>query len=300
MDLSIIIVNWNAGGLLRRCLDALPSAVRRDLGPGTQNSEFKYEVFVIDNASRDNSITLAKQSAQPFELIPLPQNTGFARANNSALKKARGTICLLLNPDTEAKPGSLAALVDAFTAHPSAGVIGGKFLNPDGSVQPSVRRLPTPLVLAALLSRIPRITKRVAAIRAYDMSGFSYSEEARVEQVMGACFAIPREVLQALGPLDERFWMWFEEVDYCARVLDAGWEVWFTPSVAVTHHRATSFSQVSALRRTAWFSVSVLRYSRKHFGWITTLGLAALVPWALLTGLVATVAHRPPGVRKQA
>lgn len=296
MNLSVIIVNWNSGGLLRRCLDALPSACVPLSSAGSAahpagSPPLTFEVFVVDNASGDGSIAEAQRSAQPFELIALKRNIGFARANNRALKKARGEVLLLLNPDTEPRAGSLAELAEFFRLHPRAGIAGGKLLNPDGTVQPSVRRFPSTLVLALILTRLARVAPRLRPFRTYLMEDFSYTQDARVDQVMGACLAIRRDLLATVGTLDERYWIWFEEVDYCRRAGQQGREVWFVPSCEVIHVRATSFQQVSAVRRSWWFAGSALRYARKHQGVASALVLLPLVPVSLGTGLVADVAR---------
>lgn len=289
MKLSIIIVNWNAGPLLRKCLDALPTATRL---------QFPYEVFVVDNASTDDSLKQARGSSQPFREIALPKNVGFARANNMALRQATGEILLLLNPDTEPRVGSLAALVEFFAAHPRAGILGGKLLYPDGSPQRSVRTFPTPLILALLFTRLARIFPGLRPYRQHEMVDFPYDRDAMVDQVMGACFAIRRAVIDQIGLLDEGYWIWFEEVDYCRRARKAEWEVWFTPSAVVVHHQATSFAKVSPLWRAWHFSRSALRYAWKHHGWWTAIGLSVLVPVSLGTALVASLQQAPPSVRR--
>ena len=177
MNLSIIIVNWNSGALLRCCLDVLPTAC---------GSTLQYEVFVVDNSSEDGSVAEAHKSPQPFTLLALDRNVGFAGANNIALKRARGDILLLLNPDTEPRPGSLEALVEFFSAHHKAGVVGAKLLNPDVTIQRSVRRFPSVGVLAALFLRLPRVFPRLPFYRRYEMASFPYDCEASVDQVMGA------------------------------------------------------------------------------------------------------------------
>lgn len=277
MKLSIIIVNWNAGPLLRKCLDAVPAAC----------AGLAYEVFVVDNASTDTSIAHAQQSGQPFSLIALPQNVGFARANNLALKSARGDVLLLLNPDTEPLPGSLATLVDFYATHQGAGVVGGKLLNADGSVQPSVRQFPTTLVLCLLLTRLARLFPNLSVLKKYFMKGYSYEQETSVDQVMGACFAISRRAFQVLGPLDEGFWIWFEEVDYCLRARRAGYAVWFTPRAAVVHHGAAAFRQVSPLWRAWRFARSALHYAYKNLGPVAAGLVLVCVPASLFTALFA-------------
>lgn len=296
MTLSIIIVNWNSGPLLRRCLDALPAASRGNSKLSTTNSQLGYEVWVVDNASTDDSLERARGSAQPFELLALTSNCGFARANNRAIRRTHGDIVLLLNPDTEPRSGSLAALADFFATHPQAGVVGPRLRNPDGTLQPSVRRFPTAAVLFLLLTRLAHVGLKLPALRRYFMSDFAHDREEAVDQVMGACFAIRRQTLDEIGPLDEGFRIWFEEVDYCRRALARGFQTWFTPSAEVVHHRAAAFRQVSAAARAWWFSRSALRYARKHLGIPAALLTLLAVPFALLTGLIATFAGATPGV----
>lgn len=289
MDLSVIIVNWNSGPLLRQCLDALPGAA----------AGISYEVFVVDNASTDDSVALAQPSPQAFHLTVLPKNSGFARANNVALRGARGKIVLLLNPDTEPFCESLQSLIRFFDTHPRAGVVGGRLLYPDGTVQQSVRTFPTPLVLALLLTRLARAFPNLPAYRRHEMAGFPHDRAEKVDQVMGAFFAIRRDVLGRVGLLDEGYWIWFEEVDFCRRTASAGWEVWFTPSAAAIHHRAAAFRQVSSLWRARRFSRSALRYARKHFGLPVAASLSLLVPVHLATAALATLLQAPPSVLRR-
>lgn len=253
---------------------------------------------MVDNASTDDSLQHARGSPQPFREMALPKNIGFARANNVALHEAMGDILLLLNPDTEPKPGSLTALVEFFAAHPRAGIVGGKLLYPDGHLQRSVRKFPSLAVLALLLSRLARFFPEIPWYRRYEMTDFAYDRDARVDQVMGACFAIRRPVMDQVGELDEGYWIWFEEVDYCRRAKQRGWESWFTPSVQVIHHHATSFAQMSPFWRAWQFSRSALRYARKHYGWWAAIALSTLVPANLGTAVVASLARTPPGVRR--
>lgn len=289
MRLSILIVNWNSGPLLRRCLDAIAAA----------RGNLTVAVTVVDNASRDTSLSEATASSQSFRLISLAANVGFARANNRALREARGDIVLLLNPDTELLPGSLPALVAFFERHQEAGIVGGLLLNPDRTLQRSVRTFPTVLVLALLLTRGARFLPRYRPLRRYEMADFGYDRAARVDQVMGACFAIRRKTLERIGLLDEGFWIWFEEVDYCRRARAADFEVWFTPSVRLLHHRAAAFALVSPVRRSWWFARSSLRYARKHLGWGAAVFLTLLVPIHLLTAAAAVALQPLPTVLKR-
>jgi hypothetical protein len=131
MLVSIIIVNWNSGALLRRCLDSVATASASNGKSKTKGAGI--EVIVADNSSTDHSVAQARESSQSFRLIKMPENAGFARANNVGLQDAAGDILLLLNPDTELRPGALAEIVAAFERHPRAAVVGPKLVNADGS-----------------------------------------------------------------------------------------------------------------------------------------------------------------------
>lgn len=273
MDASVIIVNWNTGGLLRRCLDALGRAFA---------PQHSFEVVVVDNASSDESVTLARASAQPFRLVSLERNVGFSRANNVAIRDARGGVVILLNPDTEPRAGSLSALVDAVRAHPDAAAVGPRLISADGTLQRSCRRFPTFAVLALLFLKAHHLFPGLAALRRYEMRDASLGRERAVDQIMGACMAIPRRALDCVGLLDEGYWVWFEEVDWCRRAARAGLRAWFAPRSEVLHHGAASFRQVPPIRKEWRFLRSGLRYSAKHLGPVPTAALILLVPFALL------------------
>ncbi len=282
---SVVIVNWNTGPLLRRCLDRLPQAFR-DSQP--------YEVLVVDNGSTDNSIALAEGSVQRFQSFPMRANLGFARANNVGIRQAKGDVIILLNPDTEPLPGSMGAILDALRAHPRAAAIGPRLLNPAGTLQRSCRRFPTPGTFVLLFLKGHRVAPRLSVLRRYFMEDFAHDTERRVDQIMGACMAIPREALDRIGLFDERYWIWFEEVDWCRRATEAGWEVWFTPRAEIIHHGGASFQQVLPVQKEWRFVRSSLRYALRYLGLFAWLILLPLVPVALLldTGAFVPWIHR--------
>jgi N-acetylglucosaminyl-diphospho-decaprenol L-rhamnosyltransferase len=271
MDVSVVIVNWNTGDLLRRCLASLRAACSADT----------FEVIVVENASTDDSVRRAEASGQPFRLIQMDVNAGFARANNVGIREAKGGTVLLLNPDTEPRPGSLSALVRFLREHP-ASVVGPRLLNTDGTLQPSCRTFPTTLVLALLFLKAHRLFPRLSPLRRYDMEEFQHDAERTVDQIMGACMALPRAVLEKVGLLDEGYWIWFEEVDWCRRARARGIDIWFTPRAEVVHHGGVSFRQVLPVRKEWRFLRSALRYARIHLGVPAALLLMPLVPVALL------------------
>jgi GT2 family glycosyltransferase len=251
------------------------------------------EVFVVDNASRDTSAAMVAEQFPQVRLIANERNRGFAAANNQAVALAMGRNVLFLNPDTVVRPGALEMLVRTLDGDATIGVCAPQLLNADGSIQESSRREPT---FAALLHqytpvRLLRIFK--GAYRRYKMGDFDFRQAADVEIVMGAAFCTPARVLAQVGALDERFFVYFEEVDFCRRVREAGYRVRFEPSGQITH-----IGGVSAATATSnlFLCRSLFRYIRKHNGpvagraMVFTLRLgmflrqAALLPTELLAG----------------
>ncbi len=271
-ELSVVLVNWNTGPLLRKCLDALPEALAGS----------EAEVLVVDNASTDQSIARAEGSLQSFRLFAMRSNLGFARANNIGIRQASGDVIVLLNPDTEPRPGSLRLLADFLRRHPRAAAVGPKLRHPDGTLQPSCRRFPTTLTFAFLFLKLHHLFPQAAPLRRYFMAEFSSEEETMVDQIMGACMAIPRRMLDRVGLLDEQYWIWFEEVDWCRRARLKGAEIWFTPAAEVVHHGGASFQRVLPIQKEWWFLESSLRYAARHLGLLAVAALLPLVPIALL------------------
>ncbi|MCX5682802.1 MAG: glycosyltransferase family 2 protein [Planctomycetota bacterium] len=252
-DLSVIIVSMNCRGELAECL----ASVERARGG------LAVETFVVDNASRDASAAMVAERFPQVRLIANERNRGFAAANNQALALAVGRNVLFLNPDTVVRPGALEMLVRTLDGDTTLGVCAPQLLNADGSIQESSRREPS---FAALLHqytplRLLRIFK--GAYRRYKMGDFDFRRAADVEIVMGAAFCTPARVLAQVGSLDERFFVYFEEMDFCRRVREAGYRVRFEPSGQITH-----IGGVSAATATSnlFFCRSLFRYLRKHNG----------------------------------
>lgn len=255
MDLSLIIVNYNTRELLRQCLLSLRSA----------RAQLELEIFVIDNASRDHSAEMVKQEFAEVELMQNAANAGFAAANNQGLRRARGEYLLLLNSDTEVRPGALEHCLEFFRAHPEAGVVGCKLLNADGSIQPSCESfLSLPLLFyeSFFLEKIfPH--NRVFGRRA--MTYFDYDRALPVDYVKGAFLMIRRRAFEDVGLLDEGFFFYAEEMDWCYRAREKGWEVYFTPEAEVLHHGGQSGDPLSPA---IFVQLHRARYQfyRKHHG----------------------------------
>ncbi len=242
MLLSVIVVSWNTKDLLRACLSSLQSELKM-LCP-----EQDCEVFLVDNNSADGSAQMAAVEFPWVKLTANSDNKGFAAANNQALAHATGDFVLLLNPDTEVKPGALRILIDFFLKHAKAGVVAPQLLNTDGSIQRSCRAFPSFIgmvfELMGLSRMFPAGSKYGARFREYKMLDWQHDDERQVDQPEGACLMIKRQLLDQIGTLDEGYWMLFEEVDWCFRAKKAGWEIWFTPDAQVVHHYGQSIKQV--------------------------------------------------------
>jgi GT2 family glycosyltransferase len=243
MLLSIIIVSWNTRALLDACL----ASVEREL-TGAMGGLDQAEVFVVDNASADQSAEMVAEKYPWVRLTANKDNRGFAAGNNQAFSISTGEYVLMLNPDTEVKPGALKTLIDFFADHPKAAVVAPQLLNTDGSIQRSCRQFPTFVgmlyELIGLSRMFPPSSPRGLKFREYKMLDWNHDDEREVDQPEGACLMIKRSVLDQVGMLDEGFFMLFEEVDWCYRVKKAGYQIWFTPRAQVMHHYGQSIKQV--------------------------------------------------------
>ncbi len=254
MKISIIIVSWNVSDLLEKCLTSIFKST----------CGFELEVFVVDNNSKDDSVEMVKEKFAAVNLIVNDYNAGFAKANNQAISLATGDYILLLNPDTELFEDTLAQSVDFMVANPACGVMGPKMLYGDKSLQPSVRRFPKPWPVLLMLLKIPKILPKIKPIENYLAVDFDYSKPATVDQVMGAYMFIRKEVFKKIGTLDEDFFIWFEEVDFCFRAKQALYQVWFNPKAVIIHYGGTSFAQQQVIKKQKIFFKSAWHYFKKH------------------------------------
>lgn len=283
MDLSVIVVSWNVKPLLKRCI----ASIRSD-APGA-------EIIVVDNASHDGSADMVADEPG-VHLIRNVTNRGFAAATNQGLRVAsRGTL-LLLNPDAALQPGASTALVAYLRDHPIVGIVGPRLIDSDGTTQRSVRAFPQLSDQLLILLKLHRLIPHMPSLRRYFMYQFDASRTQSVDQVMGAAFAFRRDVLDRVGTFDESFFVWFEEVDYCRRVVDAGLSVHFLAEPSVTHVGGASFRQLLAVPEQLQFIRSLLRYFWKHQPrWQWWVLLVATPASLVLSGAVQLIerAKRP-------
>jgi N-acetylglucosaminyl-diphospho-decaprenol L-rhamnosyltransferase len=250
-ELAVVIVNYNAGPYLERCLSSLQ----------THRGDVAIDVLVIDNASRDGSNTAAAAAHPSVRLIDNPTNVFLSPAWNQGARETSAPYLLFLNPDAEMFDGTLADYVQAARSHPRAGIVGPMIRNPDGTVYASGRRFPS-VVDATFHAMLSPFTRRNPFTRRYEMDGWDRSTAREVDWVSGACMLMPREAYDSVGGFDESFPLYAEELDMATRLREIGRTVLFTPSVEILHQIgvSTGRSRSTALQH----SRSVYRYYAKH------------------------------------
>lgn len=254
MKLSIIIVSWNVKDDLLRCL----SSLKENPPP------VPFEQIVIDNMSSDGTPNIVRQEYPEVTVIENQENKGFAKANNQGIKQSSGEYILLLNPDTIVRPNSLGTLVKFLDNNPDVGACGPKLLNANGSAQASVRQFPTfrGVLYGHTICRLFGLFR--SQHRKWMMKDFSYDRQMDVDQIMGAAMMVRRSVIDKVGFMDENFFMYFEEIDLCYRIKEAGWRIVFLPSAVITHLGGRSSSQVPLKR--IMMLTSLIAFFRKHRG----------------------------------
>ncbi|MGA9117671.1 MAG: glycosyltransferase family 2 protein [Bacteroidota bacterium] len=254
---TVVIVNLNTVDLLRECLRSLFA------DPGAPSME----VIVMDNGSTDGSVAMVRDLF-PWVIIRENRvNEGFAAPNNAGIRQARGTYCLLLNSDTEVRPGALGTLVGFMESHPAAGACGPMLLNPDETLQRSVRGFPDLWTHAWDMLFLDRIFPRSPVFGRGEAGGFDYGKPACVDHLMAAAFLVRTRVFQEVGLLDEGFRIYYNDMDWCYRLRKAGREIWYVPAARVMHHLGKTVGILN--RNFGLFRAlheDVMRFFRKHYG----------------------------------
>jgi hypothetical protein len=271
--LSVVVVSWNTRDLLRTCLQSAFEAAGQLGGQA--------EIIVVDNASTDHSVDMVRQQFPTVRVIPNTSNAGFAAATNQGIRVSRGRRVLLLNPDTTTAPDVLRILTSFLDEHPEAGAVGPRLVGKDGEPQISCFPLPTH---ARELWRLFHLDSFVAVAR-YPESLLGSAEPQQVESVQGACLLIRRTALEQTGLLDERYFIYTEEIDLCRRLLDCGWQIYWVPAAVVVHHGGASTSQVGA-RMFLELYRSKVQYFRKHTGTLGAMAYKAVLVAASVPRLV--------------
>lgn len=251
MDLSIIIVSWNVKEFVSENI----RSVLANAG------NIKFEIFVVDNASGDGTADMVKTDFPQVKLIANDYNAGFAKANNQAIAQSSGRYVLLLNPDMRILPGCLEEMIKWMDCHDNAGVAGCHLVKENGETVPHVRKYPSLLDQLAIVLKLPHLFPKI--LDDYLKKDFDYSKESEVDSIRGSFFMIRRGVIEKIGGLDERYFVWFEEVDYCRRAKNAGFKVMYTPAADCVDYVGRSFAMLKRGKSQAYFRGSMLKYFKK-------------------------------------
>lgn len=228
LDLSVVIVNFNTKELLGNCLDSIARYTKG----------INYEIIIVDNASSDGSVDEIKKRrlrVKGLKTIFNKENLGFATANNQGIKLSQGQYILLLNSDTKLHENSLSKMIEWMDAHLKVGISSCMLLNPDKSIQETGGYFPNLLRIflwASFLDDLPLVP---GIFGSYHPHGSLYKKEKELDWVTGAFFLVRDEVIKDIGLLDDKFFMYVEEVDYCYRVKSRGWEIRYVPNTSIVH-----------------------------------------------------------------
>lgn len=282
MDVSVCIVNLNAGALLR---DSLRSLYEHTAG-------LELEVIVVDNGSSDGSPALIRSEFPQVNVIENQGNLGFTRPTNQAMQAAQGDFILLLNPDTLVLPGAVQNLVGFLREYPEVGICGPKILNRDGTLQMPCRRgLARPWNTISYFLGLAALFPKRKFFSGYTMTYLDENTAHAVDGVSGACMLIRRAVIDRIGYFDERYFAYQEDADYCYQAQKAGWQIFYVPSAQIIHYGGQGGSRVQPLRSIIEWHRSYYLFYRKNLAkdyfflinWLYYLAMLLKLGLALIT-----------------
>ncbi len=264
--LSIVILTYHEDiAVLRDCF----SSVRDSIGVSP-------EIFVVDNALREETEELLFEILPSATYIPNAENRGFAAGVNQGMQKSTGKYVLLLNPDTVLPPVTLSKMLDYMERDAGVGIGSCIIRYPDGKLQESIRRFPTLIDQLVVMSKLPHIFPQL--LDRYMMRDADPEATNDVDSIMGAFMMIRRGVIDHIGLFDERYFIWFEEVDYCKMTKDAGFAIRSYGDCHIVHHKGHAFSKLATIRKQRWIRESMRKYFAKHHGRLPNLVLWLLAP----------------------
>ena len=250
IDLSIVIVNWNTSNLTIQCLASIYES----------DPSLEFEIIVVDNGSTDGSVKTITEHFPTTRVITNEQNLGFAKANNQGIKMGKGRYFLLLNSDTILKPKSLDMLVHYADENLGVGVVGPKLLNLDGTLQESWSAFPS---LWSEITGQPVRKRR-------PIGDHPYAYE--VDSILGACMLVRDDVIRSIGMLDEDYFMYSEEVDWCFRIQRGGWQIHYYPASEIFHIGGASAS-MNSLRQLSLLYKNKILFFTKNYGYLMAISL---------------------------
>lgn len=254
-QISVVIVNYNTAQLLENCLESVYAGAN-----GTP-----LDVWVVDNDSSDDSIAMVQSRFPRVRVIANASNVGFSRANNMAISRCCSEYVLLLNPDTVVTGDAIHCVLQFMKGHPEVGIAGCKVLNRDGTLQLACRRsIPTPAVALWRLMGLSKLFPNNKSLAKYNLTYKPPEQTCEVDAVSGAFLMIRRQTIQEIGLLDERFFMYGEELDWCLRAKRAGWKVMYYPEASIIHYKGGS-TRFNRRKATVEFYRAMYLFHKKHF-----------------------------------
>jgi GT2 family glycosyltransferase len=255
MDCSIIILSFNTKDLT---VNAIRSVFSSKTG-------YHYEIIVVDNASADNSVQFIRNEFPQVQLIENKMNVGFAKANNQGMKIAKGKYVLLLNSDTIVEPDTLDVMIRFMNEHPRIGASGCKIVLPDGSLDKACKRgFPTPSASFYYVFGLSRMFPNNPKLNQYQLGHLDPDRDYPVDCLVGAFMMVRREAIDRVGLLDEDFFMYGEDIDWCYRIKQSGWEIYYYPYVRITHYKGAS-SRKKPFKIIYEFHRAMVLFHRKHY-----------------------------------
>ncbi len=266
VDISVVVVGWNARRYLELCLESLEAAPPRR----------SMEVLVVDNASTDGTAEMIETKFPWVKLLKSPENLGFSRGNNLAIRQCQGRYIALVNPDVILLPGCLDALADFLDQHPKVGNVGPRVFNPDMTQQSTCRRFPTLWNNFCSATALATKFKNSRLFAGEHMWYFSHDRTLTVDVIVGCFSMIRRQTFDAVGLLDEKLFMYGDDVDWCRRCWNAGWQVVFYPGAQAIHDRGKTTAPYP-VRFALAQQTSVLYYWSKYHGFWGVLGIRSIM-----------------------
>lgn len=281
MDLSIIIVNYNTCRLTLDCLRSVYDS----------KTDYQFEVLVVDNASADDSVEVISREFPQVTLITNIENTGFAKANNQAIAVSSGRYVLLLNSDTILQPDTLQTMVSLMDRRSDLGASGCKIILPDGSLDKACKRgFPTPSASFYYTFGFSRLFPNNPRFNQYQLGYLDPNETYPIDCLVGAFMLVRRETIDEVGMLDETFFMYGEDIDWCYRIKQAGWGIQYEPATYIVHYKGASSRRkplkiIYEFHRAMW--VFHRKHYRKQYSWLTNAAVFSGITIKFLLSLAA-------------
>lgn len=255
MDVSIIIVNYNTPKLTVDAIDSILSS----------QTKYSFEIIVVDNHSSDHSVQLIKERFPEVKLIVNEENVGFAKANNQGINLSNGRYILLLNSDTIVKEDTIEKMIEFMDKNRQVGASGCKVLLPNGKLDQACHRgFPTPKASFYYLVGLSKLFPKSPRFNQYHLGYMNFDEPHPIDCLVGAFMLVRREVIEQVGLLDENFFMYGEDIDWCYRIKQAGWEIYYCPSTSIIHYKGAS-SKKKPFKIVYEFHRAMFLFHKKHY-----------------------------------